>query len=175
MSRKAGPRSMWKMPNGLRQITTFYLPGEYCEPELFLSGKSALPIRALSPVVASLIPLSGIDGRAGVDVTEMLKAIVENSRRHTSLMVSLGRRTAPERIAYLTLNLFNRMDAEKKTVDGRCSFPLTQQDLGDATGMTPVHVNRVLQDLRRDGVIELTGKTLTVLDLKGLRDKAGPW
>lgn len=158
---------------GLRQITAFYLPGEYCEPEVFLSGKSILPIKAVTPVVASVVPLSGAHGKGGVDVTEMLRAVLENSRRQTALIVALGRRSAAERLSYLTLNLFNRMRAAGKVIENRCSFPLTQQDIGDATGMTSVHVNRVLHELGGDGIIGVTGKTLTVKDLAALEERAG--
>lgn len=158
---------------GVRQITAFYLPGEYCEPEVFLSGKSILPIKAITPVVASATPLSGIHGKGGVDVTEMLRAVLENSRRQTALIVALGRRSAAERLSYLTLNLFNRMRAAGKVIENRCSFPLTQQDIGDATGMTSVHVNRVLHELGGDGIISVTGKTLTVKDMAALEEKAG--
>jgi DNA-binding transcriptional regulator LsrR (DeoR family) len=50
---------------------------------------------------------------------------------------------------------------------------MTQADLADATGMTPVHVNRMLQKLRHDGLISLSGKTLTVLDADRLKQVAG--
>jgi CRP-like cAMP-binding protein len=53
---------------------------------------------------------------------------------------------------------------------GRCDFPLTQNDLADATGLTAVHVNRTLQELRGDGLIELERKQLHILDLDRLMD-----
>lgn len=158
---------------GVRQITAFYLPGEYCEPEVFLSGKSVLPIKAITRVVASVIPLSGAHGKGGADVTDMLRAVLENSRRQTSLIVSLGRRSAAERLCYLTLNLYNRMQEADKVIDNRCNFPLTQQEIADATGMTSVHVNRVLHELGGRGIISVTDKTLMVMDLDALKNKAG--
>ena len=51
----------------------------------------------------------------------------------------------------------------------RFDFPLTQEQLADATGLTPVHLNRTLQSLRADGLIQLAAKSLTVLDWQGLR------
>lgn len=50
-----------------------------------------------------------------------------------------------------------------------CDFPLTQNDLADATGLTAVHVNRTLQDMRRDGLIVLQGRTLTIPDMGRLK------
>ena len=55
---------------------------------------------------------------------------------------------------------------------GRCELPLTQVDLADATGLTPVHVNRTLQELRRMELIELANKQLYVPDLASLRTTA---
>jgi transcription initiation factor IIE alpha subunit len=55
---------------------------------------------------------------------------------------------------------------------GRCDFPLTQNDLADATGLTAVHVNRTLQELRRDGLIELDRKQLQIIDLERMMDVA---
>jgi DNA-binding transcriptional regulator LsrR (DeoR family) len=56
-----------------------------------------------------------------------------------------------------------------ETTDDSFPFPLTQEELADATGMTPVHVNRMLQELRSQGLVDLRGKVLTVLDPKGLQ------
>ena len=51
-------------------------------------------------------------------------------------------------------------------------FPLTQEQLADATGLTPVHTNRTLQLLRKDGLIQFSGRSLTVLDWDRLREVA---
>ena len=63
-----------------------------------------------------------------------------------------------------------RPAAVGRAPDGRCDFPLTQNDLADATGLTSVHVNRTLQELRGDGLIELERKQLHILDLERLMD-----
>ena len=54
------------------------------------------------------------------------------------------------------------------TQGNSCEFPITQNDLGEATGLTPVHVNRTLQELRADGLIELAQRRLTIPDLNAL-------
>ena len=53
---------------------------------------------------------------------------------------------------------------------GSFDFPLTQEQLADATGLTPVHTNRTLQSLRKDGLIQLSSRSLKVLDWQGLRE-----
>ena len=83
--------------------------------------------------------------------------------------VDLGSRDSVERIARLMCEMLIRYRVIGETTDDSFPFLLTQEELAEATGMTPVHVNRMLQQLRAEGLIELTGKTLTVLDPKGLQ------
>jgi CRP-like cAMP-binding protein len=85
---------------------------------------------------------------------------------------NLGRRTAFERMAHLLCELFMRLQAAGLTGDRSCSFPLTQADLADALGLSAVHVNRTLQELRADGLIVLRGKELLVTDLDRLQEAA---
>jgi len=86
--------------------------------------------------------------------------------------LKLGQRTAYERIAHLFVEIFLRLQTVGRTQGKACEFPLTQNDIADATGLTAVHVNRTLQDLRRDGLVELQSRVLTVPDLKALRNAA---
>jgi CRP-like cAMP-binding protein len=84
--------------------------------------------------------------------------------------LNLGQRSAYERLAHLLVELYIRLAAVGRAQEGRCDFPLTQNDLADATGLTAVHVNRTLQELRRDELIELDRKQLRILDLKRMMD-----
>lgn len=88
-------------------------------------------------------------------------------------IVNLGRRPAYERVAHLICELRCRLSAVGLVRDNRFDFPITQSDLGDATGLTAVHVNRVIQRLRSADLIRLTGKALTVKDVTGLEKAAG--
>jgi CRP-like cAMP-binding protein len=87
-------------------------------------------------------------------------------------MVGLGRREAYGRIAHLLCELLVRLRAVELVEDHAFTLPVTQAELGDAFGLSTVHVNRVLQDLRGDGLITLHGGFLKVLDWEGLK-KAG--
>jgi biotin operon repressor len=68
--------------------------------------------------------------------------------------------------------MFLRLECVGMTRGQSCEFPPTQTDLADATGLTAVHVNRTLQELRRAGLIVLQGRTLTIPDLEALKDAA---
>ncbi|MGF9761890.1 Crp/Fnr family transcriptional regulator [Microvirga sp. 0TCS3.31] len=84
-------------------------------------------------------------------------------------VVNVGRRQGPARMAHLLCELLVRSRAVELVEDHAFELPVTQGDLADAMGITNVHVNRVLQDLRKQGLISLQGKFLHVLDWEGLK------
>jgi CRP-like cAMP-binding protein len=78
-------------------------------------------------------------------------------------------RPAYVRIAHLLCEQFLRMEAVGLTSENRCPLPLTQAQIGDALGLSNVHVNRTLQELRAKQLIVLEDWTLTILDFGGLK------
>jgi CRP-like cAMP-binding protein len=84
-------------------------------------------------------------------------------------LLNVGCRSALERIAHLFCELLLRLRAVGLASENSYELPLTQADLGDTTGLSNVHVNRTLQELRRQGLIELRGRRLTILNLPRLR------
>src|SRR5262245_57680006 len=83
-------------------------------------------------------------------------------------VVNLGQRTAYERMAHLFCELYYRLDAIGDVKDGSYALPLTQTALGDTLGLSTVHINRTLQDLRAHGLISFRSGTMTVHDLPAL-------
>ncbi len=163
------------MRDGRRQITALFLPGDYCEPQWLLSGIATLPVTALTPVRAFSFSLDSIhetplapDGSTNV-ITAMLAAMKSRER----WLVNLGRLTATERICDLICEMFDRLQISGRVVKNRCTMPLTQYDLADIAGVTPVHVNRVLRMLRAEGMIELHNKRLTLHDRPALSRISG--
>ena len=88
-------------------------------------------------------------------------------------IVNLGRRDARERLAHLFCELHLRMRQVEREEEDRFEFPLTQIEIADALALTPVHTNRMIQLLRKMGLIELHKQALTILNLDGLRTIAG--
>ena len=80
------------------------------------------------------------------------------------LLLALGQRSADERIAYLFLHLIKRIKSRGVIRAQRYPFPLRQQDIAGITGVTPVHVSRVLGNLHRRGICRLSGGILEVAD-----------
>ena len=84
-------------------------------------------------------------------------------------VTNVGRREAYGRVAHLLCEIVVRMRAVGLAEGHACDLPMTQNELADATGMSTVHVNRTLQELRGDGLITLKGASLTVLDWEALK------
>jgi CRP-like cAMP-binding protein len=87
-------------------------------------------------------------------------------------IIDQGRRDAYSQIALLIYEMLLRLRAVGVMEDQKFEWPITQTDLADATGLTPVHVNRMLQRLREQGLIAVEGKLWTVLDPARLRKAA---
>lgn len=88
-------------------------------------------------------------------------------------LVSMGRRDSQKRVAHLMCELYVRARNVGLTGDGRFEMPLTQAVIGDALGLTGVHVNRVLRRLRLSGMMELAAGSLVIADVARLAAVAG--
>ena len=84
-------------------------------------------------------------------------------------MVGIGRREAYARIAHLLCELFVRLRAVGLTDGDTCEIPITQVKLGDALGLSAVHVNRTLQEIQGDALISMHGGAMKVEDWERLR------
>jgi CRP-like cAMP-binding protein len=143
------------MPDGRRQIFSLLLPGDGF-------GFASRP--ALSSVVA-LTALETVDASAIQDAVRrgaapgLARALAGAELLEDSLLldhaVRLGRLTAFERVAHFLLELQQRLEITGLGDRQRFPLPLTQEMLADTLGLSIVHVNRTLQQLRRAGLIEL--------------------
>jgi CRP-like cAMP-binding protein len=88
-------------------------------------------------------------------------------------VVNVGRRDAFESVGHLMCELYLRMRNVGLTADHSFELPLTQEEIGDALGLTPVHVNRVLQRMRADGLITFARGALNILDYRRLEAASG--
>jgi CRP-like cAMP-binding protein len=159
------------LPDGRRQIVSFLLPGDMCDLNVFLLDQMDHSIGAVTPVTYAEMPRDLIEVMCKTR-TALSRALWVDSLVAAAIQrewtVNLGQRTARERIAHLFCELFERLDTVALAEGDRCEMPLTQIDLGEATGMTAVHVNRTLQELRRDGLIVLNNRILTIPDRQAL-------
>lgn len=160
------------LADGRRQITALYLPGDYCEPQWALGRPPSQPVVALTIVRAVKSPCRLPLGVSVDNPHGFWKSLADSCERQSSWLVTLGRKTAMERLAHLLLELFERMRQSGLAYGQQCALPLTQLDIADMTGLTPVHVNRTLQAMRAQGLVELQSRWLRIPDLTALRELA---
>lgn len=163
------------LPDGRRQIMTFLIPGDLCDPHVFLLKAMDHSIGTITMVRASPIARSALmetfATRPRISAALWWSSLQEESMLRERI-VSLGRRDARGRIAYLLCELYWRYDAIGLAADRRFHLPLTQTELGDALGLTPVHVNRVLREFREQRLIAIEHRILRMLDVEGLQEIA---
>jgi CRP-like cAMP-binding protein len=163
------------LEDGRRQIVSFFIPGDICDVRLFLLKQMDHSIATLAPA-----KIAEITAEAFIALTDasprLTRAMWWNSLVEEAIarewVRNIGQRTAYERLAHLFCELFLRMRAVGLANDHTCEMPMTQTELADATGLSAVHVNRTLQDLRGDGLISLRGRTLVIPDLEALQTTA---
>jgi CRP-like cAMP-binding protein len=152
--------------NGASQIMAFLIPGDLCDIEVFVLQAMDHDIVALSETTCVLIPEEVIESLL-TEGSTLTRALWWGTMLDSAILrewiVDLGSRDARERIAHLIFELLVRYRVVGGTTDESYPFPITQDMLASATGLSVVHVNRTLQGLRSDGLIDLTNRVMTVL------------
>ena len=165
-----------QMPDGGRQIMAFLVPGDLCDAEVFVLEAMDHDISAVSETTCAVIPSRVIEDLL-TESSTLTRCLWWSTMTDSAVLreriIDHGRRDARERLAHLFYEMLIRFRIVLETSDNTYPFPPTQEELADATGMTPVHLNRVVQQLRTDGLIEWKDKMLTVLDPPRLRKVAG--
>ena len=162
------------LSDGSRQILHFLLPGDIVLSALLFDPKPTVSVEAITDVTYRVFNRADLRERlfSKADLAEKLAVLwTESKRRADELIVDLGRRGAPERVARLLLTLVERLQSRDMTSGGpfEVDFPLRQHHIADAVGLTPVHVSKVLSEFRRNGMIQLSERTLAILDPDRLR------
>jgi CRP-like cAMP-binding protein len=157
---------------GKRQIMSFHIPGDI--PDL-----QSLFLDVMDHSLGTLVPstVAFISHEVIYALTRRYPGIAAAFWRDTLIdaavfrewMVGIGRRSAYTRIAHVLCELLVRFRAIGMANDHSAELPVTQAEIGDALGLSTVHVNRVLQELRGDGLITLRGRTLVANDWEGLQ------
>lgn len=162
--------------DGSRQIVAFLIPGDFCDLHVAILGHMDHGIVALTRCRVAYIPSVELDAliseHNGLSKALWWATLVDEGVLR-EWVLNVGRRDAFERIAHLLCEIHARMRMVGLVEDDRLALPLTQEQLADATGLTAVHVNRTLQRLRKENLIEVGSGMLTVLDVGALREAAG--
>lgn len=161
---------------GRRRIVALYLPGDVCDFDAFLTPAMDQSIAAIGGARVAGINRSALNELARVQ-PKVSQALWWESLAAAAVQrawtINVGRRDALPKVAHLLCELHFRLTLVGMVEQGRLAFPLTQIDIADACGLTPVHVNRVLKELRAAGTLTLADRWLMISDIPRLRAEAG--
>src|ERR1700735_5108713 len=161
------------LEDGRRQIVAYFVPGDFCDLRVFILKRMDHSIGAISPSkVATISPddvLRLTHGYPMLTRAWWWSTLVEEAIAR-EWIVNVGQRPALERTAHLFCELLYRFRAVGLNEGNSCTLPLTQVELAETLGLSSVHVNRTLQELRRQKLITLEAGTLTIQDLDALKE-----
>ena len=165
------------LPDGRRQILALLLPGDLVFTDALFEPLSRRSVEAISEVTYPKFSRARFKDVI-LEYPDLLdkfgKIWSEDRARADELTLDLGRRKSNERIARLILDLAERL-AKRGMMSGQTmELPLRQRHIADATGLTTVHVSKVLGEFQRTGLIELGARSLTIRNAAGLRQVVGP-
>jgi CRP-like cAMP-binding protein len=164
------------LSGGGRQIVDFQVPGDFLGLRSVLFRTADHNVEPITPVEASEVMGSDlIDAfsRAPRLATAVLWAASRDEAMVVEHLVNLGRRNATERTAHFLLELGARLRLVGMATRGGYDCPLSQYLLSDALGLSAVHVNRVLRELREEGLVTFQKGKVEIHDFDGLVDMAG--
>lgn len=160
------------LDDGSRQILRFLFPGDLLAQSALAYAKSPETIVALSDAVVSPVDRATF-ARLAVEHPRLILAIaaIEQIERTTltDRLAALGRTSAKARVGAVLLDIRDRLRRCDPAIGDAFTLGLTQEEIGDATGLTAVHVNRMLRQLEEDGLIARVGGRVTFLDEPALR------
>lgn len=158
--------------SGQRQITALHVPGDFLDLHSFTLKRLDQDVMTLIPSRIALVPHEAIK-----DITENHPHLTRllwfmtnlDAAIHREWELSLGRRTAIARVAHLFCELHVRLGIIGRAKDTGYDLRLTQGEVSECVGLTPVHTNRVLKELRTEGIAEFRNGRVHIHDLEALR------
>lgn len=164
-----------ELDNGRRQIIAFCLPGDICDDRVLTLQRMDHSLASVTEVTLALVSPARLETVFGTH-PRIARSLAWSSQVQASLQrewtVNLGQRDAVGRVAHLLSEIHMRLRLVGLAGPDGCDLPLTQAEIGDATGLSTVHVNRVLQELRAARLIVLRDRALTIPKLSALHEAA---
>jgi CRP-like cAMP-binding protein len=161
---------------GRRQILGYLVAGDLCGLRLATLKRTGYYIGAFGPTETAILAPERIlscPDRCPNLIQALRWALLTEESIAREWITNVGQRTAYERVAHLICEMFVRLQRVGLTEEDRCALPLTQRDLGDALSLSSVHVNRVLRQMRLDGLAIFRHGQLVLTDRSALHRVAG--
>lgn len=158
------------LANGRRQVVAYLIPGDFCDLHVHVLKAMDHSIATVSACKVVDIPrhrIAEMTGRPALARALWWATLVDEGTMREWLL-NLGQRPALERIAHLFCEFYVKLSAAGLVTGGSFSLPLTQEDVADTTGLSLVHVNRCLQQLRELGLLKVRHRLVEIDDTEGL-------
>lgn len=163
------------LSNGQRQITDIHVAGDFTDLHGFVLKRLEHHVGALTPIRMAFVPHERLT-RISEEQPHLLRMLwlstLIDSAIQRERMLSVGRRSAVARIAHLMCEFYTRLSLVNEVDGTSFALPITQIDIADATGLTSVHVNRMLRELRDRGLMTFRNALVEIHDLAGLEKLA---
>lgn len=157
--------------DGFRQLVALQVPGDFVDLHGYPLHRLDHDVGTLTEARVAVIPHAAIDSIVA-DHPQLARILwrstLLDAALHREWIFRIGRLDAAGRIAHFLLETYHRLKATGRGGDGVFDLALIQQDLGEACGLTSVHVNRTLRRLREEKLVEAVRGTVTILDEHGL-------
>lgn len=164
------------LSDGSRAIIAFMIPGDFSQFQISLLNAMDHSVATLTPSYVVDIPKAEIESLVS-GYPRLAQALtwagLVDEAISREWLASMGRRSADRQLAHLFCELLKRLHTIGRATESSFELPLTQEEIGDTIGISSVHVNRILQQLRDDGLIAQRGKTVTIVDVERLNSFAG--
>ncbi|MEO0996535.1 MAG: Crp/Fnr family transcriptional regulator [Pseudomonadota bacterium] len=160
--------------SGRRQIVNFVLPGDLMNPEVLAVTTSDHEISALTAGTVSRIRRNDLHTLVQQDANLGLVLWWSSAQEEGILrehIVRVGRRPAVDRIAHMLLELQRRLSLVEDIDESSFTVPLTQTHIADSLGLSPVHVNRAMRQLMREGAIDYDRSEVTIVNRSELAER----
>ena len=166
---------MSTLTDGGRQITAINVPGDFIDLHGFLLKTMDHSLVALSDITVATVQHVALK-RMTEECPRLARALwletLIDAAIHRQWLVAMGRRSGLSHLAHLVCELYLRLQAVGQTGDLSFDLPLTQNVLGDALGLSTVHVSRLISELRAEGVVQWSGGRIDILDWRRLAEIA---
>lgn len=163
------------LPGGERQVTELHVAGDFADLHGLTLKRLDHDVLSLSDCVIGVVPHERLK-EITAEFPRLASVYWFSTNVHAAitreLALSLGQRPAIARMAHLFCELYVRLEAVDRARPDGYEFPLTQRELSECLGLTVVHANRTIQEMRRRGLVELGSRRLRILNRAGLEGVA---
>jgi CRP-like cAMP-binding protein len=160
-----------QLSNGNRQLTALHVPGDFVDLHGFFLKVMDHAVIALTPVTVAFVPHRDVQ-RVAAEMPHLARmlfmTVAIDAAIQRNWIACMGRMEPIRHLAYMVCEVYKRLEVVGRVENGAFEFPMTQAEIADLVGLSIVHTNRTLQDLRATGFATWKGNRIVIRDWDGL-------